>query len=371
MRVPYKLNIWQKFLTTFCISLLLAGSAVAAFLFATDPYGVRVGANDAPRPIVDINQRFMYPQLARNNLYNAAVFGTSSLRLVDPQELDHLFSNISNEPVHFANLAMNAATPWEQMQLARLFIKAHPAPQILVFGLDRSWCDESADAADKRLTFRTFPQRFYDDNRWNDWLDTLNMKTLEISLRLVSYRLGLRDVSLRADGYGIFVPPEAAYDLVRARGHIWADYRAKGLPDAVIAQNPPFIPTAQEQETWQFPATKWLDALLLQLPSKTQVYLLFPPTHISAQPQPGSLAAARDKVCKQQLTAIGEKHNATVFDFRRDSSVTREDENFWDPLHYRLPFASRIAQALVQPDKQDDFYEIIRLREPSLPLSQR
>ncbi|MFT0892095.1 hypothetical protein [Pseudochelatococcus sp. G4_1912] len=369
MHSRYKFNLWRRFLAVFVVSFILAGSALAALVIVVDPYGIRVGAGDEPRPIVDINQRFMYPQLARSHLYNAAVFGTSSLRLIDPEELDRLFAPSSGEPIHFANLAMNAATPWEQMQLARLFLRAQPAPQVLIVGIDRPWCDRLADTPEKRLTFRTFPERFYDDNHWNDWLDTLNMKSLEISIRLMSHRLGLRDVSLRDDGYGIFVPPDNLYDPTRARTHIWAENAAKGLPAEVTPQNPPVIPTAQEQAAWQFPAADWLDALLQQVPAQTQVYILFPPAHISAQPRPGSLLAAEDSACKQHFTAIGARHNATVLDFRKASSITREDANFWDPLHYRLPFASRIAQSLVRPDTADDFYDIIRRRAPNHPSS--
>ncbi len=55
--------------------------------------------------------------------------GTSTARLLDPQELDRAFGG------RFANLAMNAATPWEQTQLARLFLTRAPA-RACCFGLD-------------------------------------------------------------------------------------------------------------------------------------------------------------------------------------------------------------------------------------------
>ncbi|MGV6872639.1 hypothetical protein ACUSIJ_08100 [Pseudochelatococcus sp. B33] len=364
-------RLWRRFLATFALALIACVGALAAVIGAVDPYGIRVGAGDAPRPIVDINQRFMYPQLARSTRYDSAVFGTSSLRLLDPQELDGLFGTES-APVRFANLAMNAATPWEQMELARLFLRARPAPKVLVFGLDLPWCDMEADAPDKRLTFRAFPERFYDDNRWNDWLDTANMKTLEIAARLVSYDLGLRDVSLREDGYGVFVPPDAAYDAARAHAHIWFEHTSKGRPAAVVPQEPPVIVSEAERAAWRFPAADWLDDLLGRLPAKTRVYLVFPPAHVSAQPRPGSLAEAQDSTCKARFAAIGARYGATVLDFRKPSSVTQKDENFWDALHYRVPFASRIAEALANPfaDPQpgDDFYDVV-VKRPSRPAS--
>lgn len=355
---------WRRFIAAFLVALVVAFGVIAALVGAVDPYGIRVGAGDAPRPIVDINQRFMYPQLARSTRYDSAVFGTSSLRLVDPHELNTLFGSEA-EPVRFANLAMNAATPWEQMELARLFLRARPAPKVLVLGLDRPWCEPDADAPEKRLTFRAFPERFYDANRWNDWLDTVNLKTLEIAARLVSHDLGLRETSLREDGYGVFVPPDAAYDAARAHAHIWFDHTSRGRPAAVVPQEPPVTVTAEERAAWRFPAAAWLDDLLARLPADTRVYLVFPPAHVSAQPQPGSLAEAHDRACKARLAQIGAAHDATVLDFRKPSAITQADENFWDALHYRLPFASRIAQALADPKPGDDFYDVVSLPSPS------
>lgn len=361
-------RLWLRYIAAFFITLAVCATAFAVFVGISDPYGIRVSAGDAPRPIVDINQRFMYPQLARSKRYDSAVFGTSSLRLLDPRELNGLFSR-DGSPVQFANLAMNAATPWEQMELARLFLRARPAPKVLVFGLDRSWCDMDADAPDKRLTFRAFPERFYDDNRWNDWLDTINLKTLEIAARLISYDLGLRETSLRDDGYGVFVPPEAAYDAARAHAHIWFEHTSQGRPAAIVPQEPPVRVSAEERASWRFPAAAWLDDLLAGLPTDTRLYLVFPPAHVSAQPQPGSLAAETDGACKARFSEIGTRHGATVLDFRKPSAVTRNDDNFWDALHYRLPFASRVAHALADPQSGDDFYDVVNLPAPSLPSS--
>lgn len=359
---------WARFIATFAIALLVSAGAMAALVAFIDPYGIRVDGADTTRPIVDINQRFMYPQLARSAHYDSAVFGTSSLRLLDPDELDGLFGSDA-APVRFANLAMNAATPWEQMELARLFLRAHPAPKVLILGLDRPWCEADADAPGKRLTFRAFPERFYDENRWNDWLDTLNLKTLEIATRLVSHDLGLRETSLRDDGYGVFVPPDEAYDAARAHMHIWFDQTSKGLPARIEPQEPPAVASEAERAAWRFPAAQWLDDLLARVPASTQVHLVFPPAHVSAQPQPGSQALLRDEACKAQLATIGARHGASVLDFRKPSSVTRNDENFWDALHYRLPFASRIATVIANPQAGDDFYDVVNHPAPSLPSS--
>src|SRR3712207_6914903 len=45
----------------------------------------------SPSPIMDINQRFMYPQIVRSGRFDAAVFGTSTVRLPDPRKLGRAF----------------------------------------------------------------------------------------------------------------------------------------------------------------------------------------------------------------------------------------------------------------------------------------
>jgi hypothetical protein len=50
-------------------------------------------------------------------------------------------------------------------------------------------------------------------------------------------------------------------------------------------------------------------------------------------------------------------------DFRIPSRVTREDSNYWDPLHYRIGIADRIVAALVEAsagrESPDEFYRIL------------
>jgi len=71
------------------------------------------------------------------------------------------------------------------------------------------------------------------------------------------------------------------------------------------------------------------------------------PVHVAAQPQPGSHAAAVENACKARVASIAERHSATLLDWRVPSSLTSEDANYWDPLHYRLPIAYRLADEIV------------------------
>ncbi len=311
-------------------ALLLAIAAIA------DPYGLRAAPGRPPGPIMDSNQRFVYPQIVRSRVYDSAVFGTSTLRLLDPQRLDRAFGG------RFANLAMNAATPWEQVQAADLFLRELAMPRTLIFGIDRTWCEADADAPGKRITFRSFPPWLYDEVTAGDWLRLANFQTVEIALRHAAHKVGLMPERMRNDGFEVFTPPEAAYDLARARGHIWG---AAGPPAKPPVPAAPAAPVDAMPDA-PFPALRWLDALLESAPPATGIMLVLPPVHVAAQAQ--GAATAREEACKARLAAIADRHGVLLVDFRYATPLTVEDSNYWDPLHVRLPVAEEVVRMLGQ-----------------------
>lgn len=325
---------WRRFSLWFTGSAIAVAAALYGFTVAMDPYGVQASPEQAATPMMDVNQRYMYPQVVRSGRFDSAVFGTSTVRLLDPERLDAALGG------KFANLAMNAATPWEQTQLATLFLRHTPEARALVFGLDANWCEADADSEKKRLTFRSFPPWLYDEDQAFDFLHMFNFQSLEIAARVAARHFGVAKDRIRADGYEVFTPPENFYDLERARTHIWA-----GKPD-VRPLEPPAQPTAAERAGWRFPATHWLEGILRAAPAGARVALVFPPTHIASQPRPGSVEAARQSACKAAFTAIGARHGAAVLDFRFPNAVTSKDNNYWDNLHYRLPIAEKLTDAI-------------------------
>jgi len=319
---------------TFVIVFLGAFGGIAAGLYLcvllVDPYDIIPFSLPIERRIVSISDRFMYPQIARSRRFDSLVIGTSTSRLLDPEELDPLFN------VRFANLAMSDATAWEQQAMLDLFIRTSGPPKALIVGLDGQWCLPDADR--KRITFRGFPDWLYGDRPWTGFRHLFNYGTLEITFRLVGYHLGLYAERIRYDGYQVFVPPEWEYDPVRAHHHIW-----QGVP-APPADPPPPL-SAAERSRLSFPALTWLDDGLARLPSSRKI-LAYMPVHVAAQPAPGTRAADAEAECKIRIAAIGRKHGAIVIDWRIPSPVTRNDTNYWDRLHYRVPLATRIAGQL-------------------------
>lgn len=202
---------WWRFVATFVAVALGLGVVAVAFVAAMDPYGLRVAPGHPPGPLMESNQRFMYPQVVRSHAYDSAVFGSSTSRLLDPIELDRRFGG------RFANLAMNAATPYEQVTMARLFLR-HVTPRSVLFGLDRNWCDPDADT--QRFTPRPFPAWLYVEDPPFATLRQVNWQSLTAAGSVLLHRLGRAQPRLRADGYAVFTPPESGYDAARAARHI-------------------------------------------------------------------------------------------------------------------------------------------------------
>jgi hypothetical protein len=343
----------KAFLTAFLAVLLGLAGLIYAVIQLLDPYGVSPLRLPLGRAIMDINQRYMYPQIARRNTFDSIVVGTSTSRLLDPVQLNAAFGG------RFANLAMNAGTAWEQTELAKLYLRHNPAPRNFILGVDQMWCQQGMDVP--RTTFRGFPAWMYDENRWNDLPEVFNLKTLEIAGRMVGFHLGLMPERIRGDGYEVFTPPEGTYDLARARFHIWQGHSARSVTPLV----PPERLTASESAALVFGPLAWLDELLGRMPPSTQRMVVFMPLHIAAQPTPESRGAAEIAVCKQRIAAIAARHGAKTIDFSIDSPITREDSNYWDPLHYRLPIASKIIAGMKEArdtgiDDPDGLYVVRR-----------
>jgi hypothetical protein len=326
-----KTGDWRGFVRTFLAVLIGTAAGCYLFILLVDPYDDLPFSLPIEHRIVSISERFMYPQIVRSHRFDSLVIGTSTSQLLDPEILDKEFH------VRFANLAMSSAMAWEQAQMLNLFIHTDGPPKALIVGLDSLWCDQKADQ--HRITFRGFPDWLWDDNPWNDLPHLFNYGTFEIAVRLVGWHLGLYRERIRYDGYEVFVPPESQYDPVRAHQNIW-----DGMPSRSGPQPPP-LPPAQLAGL-KFPALDWLEAGLARLPAWTLKILAFMPVSIAEQPVPNSTTASIEDECKARIVAIAKKYGAKVIDWRIPSALTRNENNYWDNMHYRVPVATRIANEL-------------------------
>ncbi|GJD45952.1 hypothetical protein AFCDBAGC_3831 [Methylobacterium cerastii] len=342
---------WPRFALAFALAGLGFGLAAIGFVAAMDPYGLRASPG-RPGAIMDRNQRFMYPRIARAGGYDAAVFGTSTARLLDPHDLDRAFG------VRFANLAVNAATPDEQRTLATLFLRRN-AVRAVLFALDSTWCA----AAPPRRTAHPFPDWLYAEGAPWGWLRQVNGQSLGIAAQVALHRLGLAPARIRGDGFSVFTPPEAAYDPVRAARHIHGGGSPLD-PESGVGPAARAGDAAPDAIHDAMPMLDVLDGLLAAVPEAARKLVAFMPVHVAAQAPAGTPEGAREAACKRRVAAIGKARGVVVVDFRLPSPITTRDENYWDALHYRLPVAARVvaglqAAAEAGADAPDGSYRVL------------
>ena len=323
---------WRTFLLYLCTSCVAALVAVAIFIAIMDPHDHLFFSPNFRRAPINTNQRFSYPALARSPRFDSLVIGTSTIRLLQPTLLNESFGG------RFANLAMNSATAYEQRKIHDLFMRHHHNTKTFLLGIDKVWC--AAEGSAERYTHRPFPEWLYDENRWNDLPHMLNSATLEQAVRQLQYQLGKREPRYGFDGYRHFLPPLEEYELPRARQHIY------GADGSVRERTGPAVQIGDEvRRGWPFPALQDLQRMLVALPASTNKVLVFVPYHLYIQALPSTLAGQQMMECKRRIGAFAHKlPNTTVLDFMVDSTVTREDRNYWDSLHYTQAIADQLVR---------------------------
>jgi hypothetical protein len=351
LRLLTRQTSWRQFsllfVGTFFGSLLL----LYVFVLLVDPYGIVPFSLPLQRVLTDPNQRFMYPQVVRSRMFDSFVIGTSTSRLLDPEILNREFG------ARFANLAMDSSTAWEQKTLAAYFFDHVGHPKVMIVGFDGVWCAEQAGVV--RITARGFPYFLYDDNPWNDYLYLLNPRTVEMAGRLVGYQLGLYKSPFRNDGYGVFVPPEADYDMEKVRRLLWGGREWK----MDRWKQPPFQYSADQRAALKFPALDWLEEMLLKAGPAIKIIAVMP-LHVAAQDPPSTEKGAYMAECKARMVGIARRYNATVIDWLYPSALTLDDSHYWDVLHYRVPVANSLAHAIgaatLRREKSvDDTYRLL------------
>lgn len=311
---------------------VFAGTGLAVFGFVylfvvvVDPWGVLPLSPPLPRVPVSTNARFSMPALARSTRFDSAVFGTSSSRLLRPAVLDATLGG------HFANLAMNAATAWEQAQMLQLFARSHPATRTVIVGLDTMWCAERPE----RSSGRPFPAWMYEGSPWAGYRQMANLYAVQEAASQLWVMLGLKRRRYGLDGYTDFLPPESQYDTARVDAAFarWA---------AVTT-----VP-ARQNGRYLFPALPMLHAALDLLPAATRKLLVFTPSQAGQLGAPGSDLAGLLAACKHDVAALAAGiPNTVVVDFMVPSPITLDRVNYWDPVHYRVPVADRIMADLAE-----------------------
>lgn len=316
---------WQRWLRLWLGAAL--GGVLALFLLVAivDPWDALPLSPPLPRVPISSNARYSFPALARSARFDAAIFGTSTTRLLRPAALDPLFGG-----AHFVNLAMNSATAYEQTRLLQVFLRAHPHPSAVLIGLDQAWCVPEVE----RYTPRPFPEWMYGPSRWAGYREALQPYAVQEAVNQLAVMLGLKRRRYGLDGYTRFVPPEAQYDPAR----VDRAFARWPLPDA--------SPAPGDWSPPPLPALSLLRGALASLPPGTRALLFFVPISVEQQGVPGSATARNWAACKAGAAAAARAHGAELRDFLIASPITRTRASYWDPLHYREGIAQRLAEDL-------------------------
>jgi len=320
---------WRRFFRLAAGSAAVFVALIYAFTVVVDPWGMLPLSLPFDRVPVTGNQRFSYPVLARSPLFDSAIFGTSTSRLLRPDALNPAFG------AHFVNLAMNDATTFETSGLFRVFHRAHQEPKIIMVGLDVRWCVTGNTY--EKLTPRPFPAWMYGPDQWRGYGEMFNLFAVQEAGKAFGVLTGLKQPDMGRDGYTRFVPPDSQYDPVRAAQHL-------GEYDAAV----PGGERTGAADLWRFPTLEILRDDLARLPAATRKVLFFVPYNHRMLPPPDSDGAVVWNECKRRVAALARVlPNTDVVDFLLPSPITGVDDNYWDGMHYRAFIADRIARDLM------------------------
>ncbi len=349
------MDSWSDFWRVFWRTALGAFLVCVAFLVVTNPYRNIPFLDGVRWPLMDVNQRYLYPSIARDPRYDSAVFGTSSSRLLKPALLDQKLGGT------FAQMSMNAAVAYEQYRLSTLYIdwrqKRDLPIKTVIFGLDTVWCTVGSTYPKK--TVRPFPPWMYDHNPWNDVLHLFESKAIEIGGRTIGYWLGINEPEYGVDGFSNFLPPASAYDVVKARKNI---YGAAGTAPEQGYVYP--IAPHPDAQNWTYATHPLFDELMSKLDANTKKIVVFVPLHFHKVGGTPTISQQRHLECKERIkNKLKTMPNSMLIDFMIPSSITTVDENYWDPLHYTVETADElvhlIAEAVNGNSRDDARYDVL------------
>ena len=335
---PKKDSVWAQFFKRFVAWTLGLGLGLTALILAIDPFDTLNLSPAFNRVPITMSGRFKFPALARSDTFDSIIVGTSTSRLLRPDTLNPLFD------AHFANLSMNSATAYEEYKILSLFTQHHSAAKYVLIGLDRVWCSPGETVT--KYTFRPFPEWMYDENPWNDYLNHFNMFTLEQAGRQLATMTKLRPIKYGLDGYTNFLPAPEEYDLEKVRQNLYGSG-----PRTIQPVIPAVVVSEDERRAITFATHTMLSEALNTLPATTRKIIFFVPYHVATQPRPGSREAAQWQVCKERVAdMIDDVPNGLAIDFMIESPITRAETNYWDPLHYTVEIADKLALLLHEAD---------------------
>ena len=305
---------WRRFDIRFGASLAVLSAAIFLLLLFIDPYDSGRLMHYGTLGVVDENPRTADVSRARDQAFDAAIFGNSRGQMLDPAQLS------AETNFKFVQLTIPGTGPREQLSLLDWFVRHHHHIGAIIFVTDPAWCTQ--DAALPELN--PFPFWLYSDNTINYLRNLFRTEALTRAWRRTLLWLGLRHRS-RPDGY---------WDYEIDRTWAFQPQVSRNFSPAELAPKAPVL---------AFPAVAALSAAFGELPAGVALSFVMPPTFYAGLPSIGDPAADQIVQCKGALIAFAERFGGSFLDFNVDGPLARDNKNFMDTAHYRRNVANEMA----------------------------
>jgi hypothetical protein len=316
-----ELAAWRRVLWAYPVACALFALLAVVLIAGLDPFDTGRFALLGKYGVPGFGQRLTGASIARAPDTEAAILGNSTMQLVSPERLTELTG------WRFVSLTMTFTGPTEQLATARWLVRHHdgvhgPALKGLVFGIDSTWCQ-----ADGKLDLaQPFPFWLYSDGTIEYVRSLVNMRGLDAVVHKIRLMTGA-ERPFRTDGYVNFEPEIASREAAAAK-----DFAIGAR--AVAATG-----------TGDFAAVPLLRDFLPSVPAATSVALVMVPHYYIDLPVPGTPAAEEAEQCKAKYRELAaSRPHTAMLDFRKDDELTRDQHNFWDRNHYRMPIAKMIER---------------------------
>jgi hypothetical protein len=308
---------WRRCAVAFMAVFFGGLGLIYFFLLLVDPYDTGRLPTPFKPGVVDTERRTASASRGRDPRFNAAIFGNSRAQMLDPAKLS-VATGLS-----FVSLTTPGSGPREQIAVIRYFLGYHREAEAMVFGIDESWCGHDPALP---LMF-PFPFWLYRDD-------------LEYFVRLLNTRTFNAGRSRIKLAMGLLAPTDPRGFADYETGRPWSFHPP--LTSAVGTA----VTAARSADTY-FPALEALDALLSELPPQTKFLIMMPPVYRTVLPRSGTQTAADLDACKAGLAARLGSQGIAFLDYLTDGPISRDPENFMDPVHYRLNVAHLIETGIV------------------------
>jgi hypothetical protein len=303
----------------------LAGAALVILLLMilVDPYDSGLFGLIPIRGVDDRIEALANVSRARDPRFDSAIFGNSTVQLLDPAELSPATGK------RFVQLVAPGADPRGHIATMDFFIRHHAQIGAFVVGIDAAWCVHEMLPMAKNA----FPFWIYSGSRLDYAGNLFTWRSIDHLFRRIAIGLGLRQ-PMRADGFW-------SYE------EVWPPGRKH--PEATPQDWPRFAGRVDPA----FPFRSLLEATIQKLPAEVPVVFVMPPVFYSLVPPPGSQSAAEHEACKAAYhSIIAGRPRSNILDFVVDNALTRDPGNFADLIHYRAKIA-RILEAGVAASLRD------------------